>query len=69
MLQLQKLSTSLLTATQLANIYSEIIALAQVNKLQPLTSKPQDLYQLETSYLRIKNKLLIVVNKQGWLNW
>ena len=62
MLQLQKLSTSLLTATQLANIYSEITALAQVNKLQPLTTKPQDLYQLETSYLRIKNELLIVVH-------
>ena len=62
MLQLQKLSTSLLTATQLANIYSEITAFAQINKLQPLTSKPQDLYQLETSYLRIKNELLIVVH-------
>ena len=62
MLQLQKLSTSLLTATQLTNIYSEITSLAQINKLQPLTSKPQDLYQLETSYLRIKNELLIVVH-------
>ena len=53
MLQLQKLSTSLLTATQLNNIYSEVMALAKTNKLQPLISRPQDLYQLDTSYLRV----------------
>ena len=62
MLQLQKLSTSLLTSYQLTSLYSEIENVAKSNDLSPLTTKPQDLFQLDTSYIRIKNEVLIIVH-------
>ena len=62
MLQLQKLSTSLLTFTQLHTLYAEIQALASTNKLSLLTNKPQDLFQLDTSYIRVKNDVLILLH-------
>ena len=62
MLQLQKLSTSLLTYTQLYTLYAEIQTLASNNKLSLLTNKPQDLFQLDTSYIRVKNDVLILLH-------
>ena len=62
MLQLQKLSTSLLTSYQLTQLYSEIENVAKANDLSPLTTKPQDLFQLDMSYIRIKNEVLIIVH-------
>ena len=62
MLQLQRLSTSTLTSYQLINLYNEVTALAQANNLSPLTNKPQDLFQLDTSYVRVANEILILVH-------
>ena len=62
MLQLQKLSTSLLTYTQLYTLYAEIQALASANKLSLLTNQPQDLFQIDTSYIRVKNDVLILLH-------
>ena len=62
MLQLQRLSTSTLTSNQLNNIYKEITELANRNNLLPLTNKPQDLFQLDTSYVRVQNEILILIH-------
>ena len=62
MLQLQRLSTSTLTSNQLNNIYKEITELASKNNLLPLTNKPQDLFQLDTSYVRVQNEILILIH-------
>ena len=42
--------------------YFEIISLAKANNLQPLTNKPQDLFQLDTSYVRVGNEILVLVH-------
>ena len=62
MLQLQKLSTNTLTSTQLFNLYDEVEQVAKVNKLSLLTSKPQDFFQLDTSYIRVKDEILILLH-------
>ena len=62
MLQLQRLSTSTLTSYQLTNLYHEVTALAKANNLSPLTNKPQDLFQLDTSYVRVANEILILIH-------
>ena len=62
MLQLQRLSTTTLTSIQLYKLYDKINTLARTNNLSPLTNKAQDLFQLDTSYLRIKNEILILVH-------
>ncbi len=62
MLQLQRLSTSTLTSYQLINLYNEVTALAQANNLSPLTNKPQDLFQLDTSYVRVANEILVLIH-------
>ena len=62
MLQLQRLSTNTLSSVQLYKLYNEIMDLAKTNNLSPLTSKAQDLFQLDTSYLRINNEILILVH-------
>ena len=62
MLQLQRLSTNTLSSVQLYKLYDEIMDLAKTNNLSPLTSKAQDLFQLDTSYLRINNEILILVH-------
>ncbi len=62
MLQLQRLSTNTLTSFQLTNLYNEVIATAKANNLQLLTNKPQDLFQLDTSYLRVNNEILVLVH-------
>ena len=48
MLQFQKLPNSLLSATQLLNVYEEIKYLAKANNLTPLTSRDHYLFQRET---------------------
>ena len=62
MLQLQKLSTSLLTSTQLFSLYDEIEEMATTNKLSLLTTKPQDLFQIDASYIRVKDEILILLH-------
>ena len=62
MLQLQRLSTSTLSSTQIKNIYQEITAIAKANNLLTLTNKPQDLFQLDTSYVRVQNEILILIH-------
>ena len=62
MLQLQKLSTNTLTSTQLFNLYDEVEQMAKVNKLSLLTTKPQDFFQLDTSYIRVKDEILILLH-------
>jgi hypothetical protein len=51
MLQLQRLSTNTLSSFRLNNLNNEVSALAKANNLQTLTNKPQDLFQLDTSYI------------------
>ena len=62
MLQLQKLSTSLLSANQLLDLYNEIQAVASVNSLSLLTNQPQDLFQIDTSYIRVNDEILILLH-------
>ena len=62
MLQLQKLSTCLLSSTKLYTLYTEIQSLATTNKLSLLTNQPQDLFQIDTSYIRVKNDGLILLH-------
>jgi hypothetical protein len=62
MLQLQRLSTNTLTSFQLTNLYNEITYLAKANNLQTLTNKPQDLFQLDTSYIRVQKEILVLVH-------
>ncbi len=62
MLQLHRLSTNTLTSTHLYTLYNQITTLAWTNNLSPLTNQAQDLFQLDTSYLRIKNEILIFVH-------
>jgi hypothetical protein len=54
MLQLQRLSTNTLSSQELYKLYDQITTLARTNNLSPLTNQAQDLFQLDTSYLRIK---------------
>ena len=62
MLQLQRLSTSTLNSFQITKLYEEITQLAKFNNLLPLTNKPQDLFQLDTSYVRINNEILVIIH-------
>ena len=62
MLQLQRLSTNALNFHQLSYAYDSVVATAKENNLAPLTNKVQDIFQLDTSYIRIKNQLLIIVH-------
>ena len=62
MLQLQRLSTNALNFHQLSYAYDSVVATAKENNLAPLTNKVQDIFRLHTSYIRIKNQLLIIVH-------
>jgi hypothetical protein len=62
MFQLQRLSTNTHTSFQLTNLYNEITSLAKANNLQTLTDKPQDLFQLDTSYIGVQNEILVLVH-------
>ena len=62
MLQLQRLSTNTLSYQQLTYAYDTLLATAKANKLTPLTNRPQDIYQLDTSYIRVDNQIIIIVH-------
>ena len=62
MLQLQRLSTNTLSYHQLTYAYETLQATARANNLTPLTNRPQDIYQLDTSYIRVKNQIIIIVH-------
>ncbi len=62
MLQLQRFSTNTISSFRLIDLYDQVSALAKANNLQTLTNKPQDLFQLDTSYIRIKNEILVLVH-------
>ncbi len=62
MFQLRRLSTSTLTSLQLINLYKEITAVAKTNHLSPLTNKPQNIFQLEASYVRVANAILVLLH-------
>ena len=62
MLQLQRFSTNTISSTELYKLYDQILTLARTNNLSPLTNQAQDLFQLDTSYLRIKNEILILIH-------
>jgi hypothetical protein len=61
MLQLQRPSTNTLTSLQLYKLNDQIMTLARTNNLSPLTNQAQDLFQLDTSYLRIQNEIVILI--------
>ena len=62
MLQLQRLSTNTLSYHQLTYAYETMKATARANNLTPLTNRPQDIYQLDTSYFRVKHQIIIIVH-------
>jgi hypothetical protein len=62
MLQLQRFSTNTLSSFRLNSLYEEVSALAKANNPQTLTNKPRDLFQLDTSYIRVKNEILVLVH-------
>ena len=44
------------------SLYDEIEEMATSNKLSLLTTKPQDLFQIDASYIRVKDEILILLH-------
>ena len=61
-LQHQRLSVTLLDLPQLHTMYTSVLNVAQSKQYTLLPSKPQDFFQLDTSYVRVGADVLIFVH-------
>ena len=61
-LQHQRLSVRLLDSMQLATLHDLVVAAARTRNLQLLSPNPQDLFQLDTSYVRSGQDILILLH-------
>ena len=61
-LQHQRLSVSLLDEFQLTSVFNSLKATALHREVKLLPARPQDLFQLDTSYVRSGSEILIIVH-------
>jgi hypothetical protein len=60
--QHQHFAVTLLDLNQLHHMYSSVIKMAQSKGYTLLPSKPQDFFQLDTSYVRTESNVLILLH-------